>query len=194
MRLWRITRSVGVAAAGGALLVGLLVVPAPAIDQDNSSDATGPEGYTVRYDGDWVIYDRGAEPRDGRVELVRGEKDADGACQMSQSASSETHVTGVHGVETAFNPETCESKYHIRELNGDEVKAVQMEHSAQDQPATYVGADTPKSEPANQPAASKSGWTQSWYEDPPGWDVTYTFVRTTWNYNGSCVTSATGTQ
>lgn len=87
MKPWRIKRSMGVAAAGGAFLVGILVVPTSANDADHSSDLTDSVGYVVRYEGDWVIYDRGATQPDGRVELVEGEKGPGGTCQMSQSGS-----------------------------------------------------------------------------------------------------------
>lgn len=189
----RIARSLGAALGGGAILVGLLVAPAPAVDRTHASDAAVPVGFVVRYSGDWVIYDRGTTPLDGRVDLVQGKRTIDGACQMLQSASSDEHVTGVHGTEIAFNPETCESKYLVRKLSRKEVQALQPENV--DPPLTsHIVTGTSSTSTPKQVAASKSGWTQSWYEDPPGWDVTFTFVRTNWSYNGSCVTGASGTQ
>lgn len=190
-------RSLTMATMGGAFLAALTVIPAPATDQLTGAE-TDLGGFSVRHDGDWIIYEGGTPNLDtgtARIELIQGKQTGDGWCQMEQSASSETHVPGVQGVEVAFNPTTCESKYLVSELSPEQVDSIQND-TPREQPATPIDRDDLSADHGHgiQPAATKSGWVQSWYEDPPGWDVTYTFVRTTWNYNGSCVTGASGAQ
>ncbi|RIK16664.1 MAG: hypothetical protein DCC50_04270 [Acidobacteria bacterium] len=195
----KVKRSMGMAAVGATFVVVTATPMSPAAGGDLGGESTTMDGFEVRTEGDWIVYDRGKLAEDGTLEVVQGEKADDGTCLMGDSASSRSNVGAVYGVEIEFNPTTCQSKYWVRELTIDERDRVWSDEVGPgvqvDAPAVRVPDVGALGGAASYlPAATKSGWTQSWYEDPPGWDVTYTFVRTTWTYNGSCVSGASGAQ
>lgn len=165
----------------------------------HSSPPVG-KGYQVRHEGNWIYFDRRSPRRPAdKIEKVSGFLDSNGNCQGGLRGSvNQTDKRVTEGVEVAFNPNTCESIYEIRFLTPKEVQDLRTKNQ--------IPAPVPRTrEPATAApssgevlvpfaASSSAAYTESWFEDPPGWNVTWTRVTTEWSYNGTCVLSASGSK
>lgn len=189
-------------------LLGLVLAFAATASLQPANAVPAPgRGYAVRLDGDWVRFDRHEHRRPAdKIETIRGSQTPDGGCRGGTSGRLDQSLNRVVvGVEIAFNPSTCESVYEIRYLTASEVEELRASHKVPRPPdpepepavpAPQGSANTSDPQPAANTLQTKSAaaFTESWYEDPPGWNVTGTRVTTNWSYNGNCVVTAGGTK
>ena len=168
------------ASAGGSSTVSVIDGPARSV-----AAPSGPG---------WKVY-ASSVPLSAKVTVVEGKKNVDGSCTLSESGSVPPGGLAEHSDEIAFNASTCESQISQYRLSNEEavvadavgestgVAATETEQSGFAAPAPAgVGALATYSEGA---------YSRTWYEDPPGLDVTSVRNSTNWSYNGSCVLSNT---
>lgn len=152
-----------------------------------------PSGFDVRQDGSWTYYDREL-PSEFTVRSEDGGLDRDGKCSFSSSMEMSGDEGLIEGVEIAYNAKSCQRKVAERRVTAATARAIEDEHyrevgAPQLESSPTEAPDSGSADTGMAPAASRRAQTTSWFEDPPGIDVTWTKVTTSWNYNGSCVTS-----
>lgn len=147
----------------------------------------------------WNVY-TDSVPLSATVSIVEGKKNADGSCTFSASGSVPPGGLAVHSDEIAFNATTCESQVSEYQLSNDE--AVAADAAGESEGGKATGLTVTESTPSASGAAKGSGvsplaigsdgaYSRTWYEDPPGFDVTSVRNSTNWSYNGTCVLSNT---
>lgn len=181
-------------------IVASLVLSTAAATQATAADApNGPMMAVERPTGTgWRVY-ASSVPAGARVSIIKGKKNANGSCTLSQSGSVEPGGLAVHSDEIAFNLTTCESQLADYELSNAEAVTADAsgERGAAASHAASEAPTTPSSEGGSPPGPtalatfSEGAYSRTWYEDPPGLDVTSVRNSTNWSYNGSCVLSNT---
>ncbi len=147
---------------------------------------------------DWTIY-ADAVPVSAKVVTIEGRKNPDGSCTISDSGSVPPGGLAVRSDEIAFNPITCQSQIARYRLSNEE--AALADDAAEDTARASSSEESSGSgrnvtggpgDAASMAVSSEGAYSRTWYEDPPGIDVTSVRNSTNWTYNGSCVLSQTG--
>ena len=182
-------RIVGVLSA--LAVAGVLVPTSPAAADSTSAAAAD----------NWIVYASSAKkvPAGTPTTVIKGVQGKDGVCLLSGSGELKPGQAAAETHELAFNPATCESKVATVILTKAQY-AARLADEAKENGETVKGdSGVAAAKPASSVAgpefaalASESGYSQTYYEDPPGIDVTRVRNDTWWNYSGGCVTSATG--
>lgn len=143
----------------------------------------------------WKTY-ADSVPTSATVSVVKGRKNRDGSCTLSASGTVPPGGLAVHSDEIAFNASTCESQISEYRLSNEEAVAADAAGESEAGESSSLSA-TGESITANSTdlsalaTYSEGAYSRTWYEDPPGLDVTSVRNSTNWSYNGNCVLSNT---
>jgi hypothetical protein len=163
-----------------------------------SSAATGPTRQVpLPAGGGWHSYTR-TVPDKAAVSVVQWKKNSSGGCEITQTGTARPGAVATETHELAFNLSTCQSQMATYPLTSTELAAAEQKDAA----ASSAGVTAPTAPASAGASLSSAGvtaaslhraaYSQTWYEDPPGLDVTKVRNDTDWYSNGSCVTSASG--
>jgi hypothetical protein len=157
--------------------------------------AAAPASASAAAGSDWIVYATSSSlAADTPATLIQGARGTDGACKLTGSGELKPGQAAVQTDELAFNPKTCQSKMVIRTLTANELAAAQAKEAGSSDSIAPLAAKPvgDKASGGIGAMAYQSGWSRTWYEDPVSLTVNAVKNWTGWNYNGSCVTSASG--
>lgn len=170
-----------------AATVALLASPGAAA---NASEESSSASF-VQYD-----FEPATLP-DHRLVTVAGEPQDAGGCsfEIDETQISDAVEGEIEFVQqVSLDPQTCESTYAVAAYPLDEVPDVVQEQRLEgDDAALALVAAAEAGGPTLLASGSDYTSLTVEYIDPPGIEVTRTFVRLAWNYATPCVTSKTAT-
>lgn len=160
---------VQVSSACLGLVLATMSVPASA-ERDTATPADG-----------WIEYESKV-PAGTPTFVVQGRRLAGGGCALSGGGVLQPGQAAVETHELAFNPSTCESEMAHLILSPADLRAREVAEAQQQGPSEstsessgWVPAQRLTPGPVSgQPSllAARSGYSRTYYEDPPGLDVT----------------------
>ena len=169
--------------------VAFVSTPSAATDSDIIADT---DNVTVIQDGDWVTRDYQQELADPTQRRYAGAKTEHGCVYTGSETVDPDKIDGiVEEREIAHNEAQCILVTEVGiQTTPDTANPVGSTTTTEE--GTEIGRQDALHAGPTAQLASRSAWHRTYYEDPPGIDVTAVKTNVSWNYNGSCVTSAWG--
>lgn len=132
-------------------------------------------------------------PVNAKIRTVRGTRQQDGACLLRHSGTMSPGEQPLQTDEVAHNSDTCESLYAEYRITVDEARSLEIAEDGEGQTSsTADSAGESRSDVQTLGTGQRDAYSRTWYEDPPGIDVTSVKNSVSWIYNYSCVTASTG--
>ncbi len=183
---------IGAMYVGGVLLVAGSTYAAGADHRDELGHEVLAEtaNVTILQDGAWVRYDYAEDLADPQIKTYYGQRTKHGGCSYSgeEYVGPEATAGVTEEREIANDEERCVMITEIGVRRGSET----IPDDTQLVTETPVGSSTSTevAEPTMSPAATRTAWHKTYYEDPASLDVNSAKTNVSWSYNGSCVTDS----